>query len=122
MIIPVSQELINQFKLYARQNPNIEVCALIYNNQLQIVPNLAPNKKTNFQISNLEMLNGYQSETGIQALLHSHPVGSSEPSISDKRSMKSTGCRWLIYAVRDDQLWDSDNEKSDFLRCAKGAV
>ena len=122
MITPVFQELINQFIRYAREHPSEEVCALIYNDSLQIVPNVASNKKIHFQISNLEMLNGYQSKTGVQALLHSHPVGSSEPSNSDKVGMMSTGCRWIIYSVIYDHLWDSEHEKRDLLRRAKESV
>lgn len=122
MIIPVFQELIDQFIAHAHQHYAVETCALIYNDQLQIVPNLAPNPEANFKISNIEMLKGYQSHTGIQALLHSHPIGAATPSISDKRNMKATGCRWLIYAVRERKLWDSENEESDFLRSVKGSV
>jgi len=122
VITPVFQELINQFIRYAREHPSEEVCALIYNDHLQIVPNVAPNKKTNFQISNLEMLDGYQSKTGVQALLHSHPIGSSEPSTTDRNGMMSTGCRWIIYSVIYDHLWDSEHEKRDLLWRAKKSV
>lgn len=91
----------------------LEVCALVYNNQLVIVPNVSTTPRNSFKIHRLEMLKAYQSETGLQAVVHSHPHPHNKPSLADLACQSRLGCQFAIvttdgHAVTDTYQWGTE--------------
>lgn len=95
-----------------------EACALVYDNEIHLVPNISHDKLNMFKIPVSDMLKAYRSSTGLQAILHSHPDGSSEASDYDLEQLNNTLCEWRIYSVRDN-TWSSYEPKQNHLsRCS----
>lgn len=118
-ITPHLAECIKQFKAHAIETYPNEACALIYNDHLKIVDNHASEPENHFVIPLDKMLGAYRSKTGIQLLLHSHPVSNCQPSHADNEGMIATGCDWLIYSVKHDTIWIGDRYEGEILRCPK---
>ncbi len=116
------EESINQFIEYARECVPNEACALIYNNQLHLSENKASLPTEHFVIPLSDMVKAYESPTGIQLVLHSHPKSSPEPSPTDIEGMKTSRAAWLIFSIKHQTLWIGENGQGQISRVPKYAL
>ncbi len=104
----LTKDLKEQIQVHATDCYPDECCGLIVDGVYHPCQNMAPNPKDGFEIDPTTWVE--LSERGkIQAVVHSHPDGSSEPSEVDKVQMGLHGVDWVICGVgRDVDDWYCD--------------
>ena len=104
----IPQNILEQIKNYCRKNPNIECCGVVHcqNEQLLFLEceNISNNPNHNFTID-AKILIDYD----VQYVVHSHIIGSSQPSINDVRNSDESCIPYLIYSLRDDDFYLYEN-------------
>lgn len=73
--------------------PN-ECCGLIIDGEYQPCVNISPDPANSFEIDPTQLI-----DVDIQAIVHSHPNGSAEPSEIDKVQMGLHGVDWVIVGL-----------------------
>ena len=107
---------IHDFSSLAIKSYPDEVVALVYNDTINIVANMAANKSADFIVSHHDFLTASESDTGLQELIHSHAWPHSRPSLSDINTQLTLRCLFSILTtdgltVRDFYQWGR-NESS----------
>ena len=94
----LTKDLKEQIQVHATDCYPDECCGLIVDGVYHPCQNMAPNPKDGFEIDPATWVE--LSERGkIQAVVHSHPDGSSEPSEVDKVQMGLHGVDWVIVGL-----------------------
>lgn len=86
--------------------PN-EGCGLVYDGLFHACENLSEQKTDCFKIDKYEFMKAIKSSTGLQAVVHSHPLTSAQdpyihvctPSAGDMNGQADTQVPWMIYAT-----------------------
>ena len=104
----IPQNILEQIKNYCRENPGVESCGVVHyvNEGLNFLKceNLSDNPVHNFVID-ASILIDYD----VRYIVHSHPVGSSQPSTNDVRNSDESCIPYLIYSIRDNDFYLYEN-------------
>lgn len=101
----LTKTLKEQIQTHAKDCYPNECCGLIVDGVYYPCANVAPDPANGFEIDPVAWVE--LSERGtIQAIVHSHPDGSGEPSEVDKVQMGLHGIDWVICGVGQDVLID----------------
>lgn len=104
----ISQNILEQIKIYCRENPGVESCGVIYyaNEGLNFLKceNLSDNPVHNFVIDV-----GILIDYDVRYVVHSHIKGSAQPSINDIRNSDESCIPYLVYSMRDNDFYLYEN-------------
>lgn len=104
----IPNNILEQIKTYCRKNSNIECCGVVHcqNEQLLFLEceNISNNAAHNFVIDPVILI-----DYDVQYVVHSHIIGSSQPSINDVRNSDESCIPYLIYSLRDDDFYLYEN-------------
>jgi proteasome lid subunit RPN8/RPN11 len=114
MAVKLSRSLYNRIICLARAEPEHEVCGLLLGNLTHITdirpaPNVAEDTSVRFEIDPVILLATHRearaNRTSVVGHYHSHPNGSSAPSVADATDAGADGLLWLIVGHDDARLW-----------------
>lgn len=99
-----NEEWVKQYFIDAYPN---EACGLIYDNYFHACDNKSATPTECFKIDKHDYMKALKSKTGLQAVIHSHPILPTTdrdvhictPSASDMNGQADTNVPWTIYAT-----------------------
>lgn len=105
----IPNQILKNISAYAQQNKEEEVCGILIdeNDNIKFIEceNIAQDKKFYFQIDPCVFI-----DYNIQAVVHSHCVGTARPSGHDKQCSNSMNAPFLIYSVLYDNFCLYENK------------
>lgn len=122
MSVRISRSLLNSIIAAARAEPHREVCGLLVGTgrhitSVRTAANVAPDPSRTFEVDPRVLLQAYrEARRDGQCVLghyHSHPSGSSEPSVRDAEAALEAGALWLIIGGETAQLWQAGSGNAD---------
>ncbi len=115
MTIKVTSEVLAAIKAAAdAAHPN-EACGILFGENTRITEftetrNVHPTPRTHFEIDPQALIDAYRAERAggesIIGYFHSHPLGPSAPSDTDRRNSARDGKVWAIIGYDGLRLWE----------------
>ena len=85
--------------------PN-EAVAIMYDDKIHVVRNVSRNPEKSFKLPPRDLVKAMLSDTGIQAVLHSHPFPHKMPSTGDLAAQLKLGCTFGIVTTDGKRVTD----------------
>lgn len=109
MIHKISESILKQISSFAKRNENQEVCGVIVDidEQKKFIEceNIAHDKQNFFAIDSEVYIN-----YNVKMVVHSHCLGSANPSSTDRRCSNNLELPFLIYSTIDDNFCLYENK------------
>ncbi len=115
MVVHISRDVLGQILVRAAATPEMEICGLLLGGEGRIVEarpasNVADAPSTRFELDPAVLISAHKAarEGGAQVIghYHSHPGGSTNPSVCDAAMAADDGVLWLICAPHGSYaLW-----------------
>lgn len=116
MTVHISRLLLNRIITQANASLDQEICGLLLGsagaiNEICPAPNVADDLRRRFEIDPAILLAAHRmARRGGPAVIghyHSHPNGSSAPSLADAAAAAADSSLWLIVGNTDARLWEA---------------
>lgn len=120
MHIEVTREVIEAMQRAARLSHPHEGCGILLGRDVRIerlleTANVHPTPRTHFEVDPKALIDAHREERegGPQVLgyYHSHPLGDTHPSATDRASAARDGKVWAIAAGADVAFWRDGEEE-----------